>query len=80
METSLKSCACGRQFTQADSTGPSCFKCKLSTVGFGFRGVAGVGRSAFQEHTVRSYLDESDRKVVASGGNPTDFEPVTNWM
>lgn len=72
----VKTCACGRTFTEEDSYGRTCFKCKLGTVGFNFVGVAGRGRKAFNEHTVSSYLAEADHNITASGGDVNDYEHV----
>lgn len=74
MET-ITECACGRTFTQQESSGSTCFKCKVSNIHFGFRGVSGPGRKKFHEETIKSYVEQSDRNIRAQGLNPKkDFE------
>lgn len=81
MET-LKTCACGREFTENESSGETCFPCKLGAVGFGFRGVTGPGRKNFNSHTIRSYVEAGDREIRRQGGDPKkDFEFTGNrWV
>jgi hypothetical protein len=46
-----KVCDCGRVFTDDESSGDTCFPCKLKGVGFTFAGGGGYGREAFHERT-----------------------------
>lgn len=77
-----KTCACGRTFTEVQSSGSVCFPCKLNTVGFNWRGPAGYGRKAFADTTMREVIADGDRNIVANGGDPKkDFEFVGNrWV
>ena len=76
-----KVCACGNQFTESQSSGDSCFKCKLRSVGFGFRGPTRATRDDFHNNTIRSVIEKSDRDITAAGGNPKDYEPVgQRWV
>jgi len=76
MADTFKLCeSCGRAFTEAESTGNHCFKCKVDNVNFGFRGVTGFGRAKFHDETIRSVVEASDRDIRSAGGDPKkDFE------
>lgn len=82
MESATTTCECGRQFTQTESSGRHCFKCKVSNVNFGFRGVTGIGRKKFHDETIKSVVEASDRDIRSVGGDPKkDFEPIgTRWV
>lgn len=45
-------CECGRTFTQEQSSGTLCFKCKLDGVRFSFVGGGSYGRRMFHDKTV----------------------------
>lgn len=81
MSNELKTCECGKEFTEEQSSGDLCFKCKVDGVRFSFRGVAGWGREQFNKHTVRSYVADADRAIEASGGSTADYEFTGNrWV
>lgn len=71
--TDTKTCECGETFTQAQSSGDVCFKCKISGIRFAFRGATGHGRKHFHDTTMREAVEQSNRDIVAGGGNPKDY-------
>lgn len=56
----MKECACGREFTDEQSSGDTCFKCKVSSVRFGFIGGGGYGRESFHNYSTR----EIEKEIV----------------
>ena len=49
----VKTCIeCGRGFTEEQSAGKYCFKCKLDGVRFNWVGGGGYGRKRFHDYTV----------------------------
>jgi hypothetical protein len=76
-----KTCRCGATFTEAQSSGRDCFKCKTQTVGFTWRGPSRASKQNFHDYTIRDVINESDRNLTNNGSNPKDFEPVgTRWV
>ena len=70
---SYKTCECGRQFTDEDSSGDLCFPCKLKGVKFSFVGGGSYGRQAFKGET----NSEIARRTVAEGkAKGFDLEPI----
>lgn len=51
----IKPCACGKRLTEAGRE--TCFHCRVSSIGFRFRGGAIHGRDAFH-YTQREFLKE----------------------
>lgn len=82
MADELKTCDCGATFTESESSGKTCFKCKLGTVGFTWRGPTRASREDFHNNTIRSVLDEGNRNCEALGGDPKkDLVHVGNrWV
>ena len=77
MADDFKLCACGRTFTQSQSSGATCFKCKLSTVGFTWRGVRDT-RQSFSSETIPQVIRDTERQAAANG---VEVEPVgTRWV
>lgn len=70
MSEALKTCSCGATFTEAESSGKHCFKCKINTVGFTWRGPCKATRQDFHDNTIRSVLAEGDANCAALGGDP----------
>ncbi len=54
----MKHCACGRTFSEADSTGEWCFRCKLDGLKFNFVGGGGYGREQFHNETNAGFARE----------------------
>jgi hypothetical protein len=77
-----KTChSCGTSFTEAQSSGRVCFKCKVATVGFTWRGPSRASKQNFHDYTIRDVINESDRNLAANGSNPKDYEPVgARWV
>lgn len=67
MESATTTCECGREFTPAQSSGPTCFKCKAQSIGFNWRGATGIGRKNFHDSTIRGAVEESIRAEKAAG-------------
>jgi hypothetical protein len=77
MAETLKLCSCGRTFTDAQSSGDTCFKCKLATVGFTWRGVRDT-RESFSTETIPERIRETESMAAANG---VEVEPVgTRWV
>ncbi len=70
MADELKTCDCGATFTEAESSGKHCFKCKVNSVGFGFRGVFRPTREDFHNNTIRGVIAEGDKNIRDLGGDP----------
>ena len=80
-ETTKICTSCGGGFTESQSSGKHCFKCKVNTIGFTWRGPSRASREDFHNNTIRSVLAESDRNIAASGGNVKDYETVgPRWI
>jgi hypothetical protein len=56
-----KTCECGRQFTEEQSSGEWCFRCKLDGLGFSWVGGGSYGRKAFHDKTIA----EAQRDMLA---------------
>lgn len=77
MVEASKLCACGREFTDSESTGDTCFKCKVSSVGFTWRGVRDT-RQSFSQETISERIRETERQAASNG---IEVEPVgTRWV
>jgi hypothetical protein len=70
MSDSIKTCECGRQFTDAQSSGKWCFRCKLDGLQFNFVGGGSYGREAFHSKTTREVQEETVRRATALGYKP----------
>lgn len=79
MET-LKVCACGREFTEEQSSGDVCFRCKVDTIGFTWRGPTRASKQNFHDYTIREAIAEGDANIRANGGDPKEFESATRWV
>lgn len=79
--TATKTCQCGRTFSDADSHGDTCFKCKIQGIRFTFRGATGSTRKSFHDTTIKEAIAESDRNIKAAGGKPEDYQYTANqWV
>lgn len=67
MDEPLKTCACGREFTESQSAGKLCFKCKLSGVSFNWVGGGSYGRKAFHDKTVTEVQNEIVARSTSLG-------------
>lgn len=77
MVEALKTCSCGRTFTESQSSGDTCFKCKVATIGFTWRGVRDT-RESFSNETIPERIRETESMAAAAGVN---VEPVGNrWV
>jgi hypothetical protein len=65
-----KICSCGATFTEAQSSGKHCFRCKVDTIGFSWRGPTRASRQDFHDNTIRGVLEEGNRNYAALGGDP----------
>ena len=72
MTNVLKRCDCGREFTEAQSSGDTCFKCKLKTVGFTWRGVRDT-RESFSNETMPQVIRDTKRQAAENG---IEIEPA----
>jgi hypothetical protein len=81
-ETPVKTCrSCGNSFTEAQSSGRDCFKCKVNTVGFSWRGPTRASKQNFHDYTIREAIEEGNRGIEATGSKVSDFEHVgTRWV
>ena len=71
---------CGGAFTQEQSTGHVCFRCKTRSIGFTWRGPTRASRQDFHDNTIRSVLAEGDRNADALGIKD-QLEPIgTRWV
>lgn len=67
MSEPLKTCHCGAQFTESQSSGRNCFRCKMSTVGFTWRGPTRASKQNFHDFTTREVIEDSIRHEKANG-------------
>ena len=74
--------SCGGEFTESQSSGRDCFKCKVNTVGFNWRGPTRASREDFHNNTIRSVLEEGNANCIALGGDPKkDLEHTgSRWI
>lgn len=64
----LKQCAnCGDEFTEAQSSGKHCFKCKMYSIGFTWRGPTRATKQNFHDQTIGEAVRESFANEKASG-------------
>lgn len=77
-----KTChSCGDPFTEAQSSGRHCFKCKINTVGFTWRGPSRASKQNFHDYTIRDVVEEGNRNIEATGGSVSEFEPIgSRWV
>jgi hypothetical protein len=67
-DVDTKQCAtCGEPFTQEQSSGKHCFRCKIRSVGFTWRGPTRASKQNFHDHTIGEVVRESVRQEKASG-------------
>lgn len=77
MAESIKLCSCGCEFTESQSSGDTCFKCKVATIGFTWRGVRDT-RESFSNETIPEVIRDTERQAAANG---VEIEPVgTRWV
>jgi hypothetical protein len=62
-----KICECGRSFTESQSTGRWCFRCKLEGIRFNWVGGGGYGRQAFHDKTVGEVQREHVEGAARAG-------------
>lgn len=60
-------CSCGRTFTQEQSSGDTCFPCKLGGVAFNWVGGGGYGRKQFHATTNAEVIRETERNAARAG-------------
>lgn len=72
MTNVTKLCACGRSFTEEQSSGDTCFKCKIASVGFTWRGVRDT-RESFSNETIPEVIRETKAQAAANG---IEIEPA----
>jgi hypothetical protein len=66
-------CECGKEFTQEESSGSWCYRCKLDGLSVNWVGGGGYGREAFHSQTV----GEGQRMMMAEAkAKGIDAEPV----
>jgi hypothetical protein len=78
MDDVLKTCECGKQFTEAQSSGKHCFGCKTRSIGFAWVSGGGYGRSVFNRATIGEAIRQSDADA-AKCKNPTE-RIGTRWV
>jgi hypothetical protein len=66
-------CDCGKSFTQEESSGSVCYRCKLDGLSVTFVGGGGYGREAFHSQTV---LEGQTRMMAEAKSKGIDAEPV----
>ena len=73
--STIKLCAaCGCEFTEAQSFGKHCFKCKVATIGFTWRGPTRATKQNFHDHTIGEIARESVAASEAAGtAKETEF-------
>ena len=62
----IKACACGKRVTEPGRE--ECFHCRVSTIGFAFRGGAVVGRDGFhmtKQDFLREHTGSETEKQLA---------------
>lgn len=69
MYDEVKICECGREFTEAQSSGAHCFRCKLDGIRFNWVGGGGYGRKAFHDKTNTEVMRETESRAQANGVN-----------
>ena len=67
MSYSMKICECGRHFTEEQSSGVWCYRCKLDGLRVNWVGGGGYGRAAFSGGTVKEHIDAQMRLANANG-------------
>lgn len=68
MDTATKTCRrCERSFTEEQSSGEYCFKCKVNTIGFTWRGPTRATRDNFSNQTIREAVTESMHNEKRAG-------------
>lgn len=67
MDTATKTCRCGAIFTEEQSSGDTCFKCKVGTIGFTWRGPTRATRDNFSNQTIREAITESMHNEKRAG-------------
>jgi len=79
METlAMKTCACGKRYTEEQSSGDVCFPCKARSLNWTFVGPTKRTKADFHEKTIKGELDRKKADMERMG-TTKDFEPVTNW-
>lgn len=80
MTSPTKTCHCGAKFTEEQSSGDICFRCKVSTIGFTWRGPTRASRQNFHDHTIKSVIEDSVRAEKAAGTS-SDMQPIgQRWV
>lgn len=73
MSDSFSTCECGKQFTQDQSSGIWCYRCKLDGLRVNWVGGGGYGREAFHGSTVKEAVESQLAQAKAKG---VDAVPV----
>lgn len=71
---------CGTAFTQEQSTGDVCFRCKVHSVGFGWRGPTRATKQNFHDQTIREAITESMANERAAGNEKNMDFVGTRWV
>ena len=71
----MKACkSCGAEFTDEQSSGAVCFRCKLQNVGFTWRGPTRASKQNFHDLTIREAVQQSfDAEKRAGTHETSDF-------
>ena len=63
----FKTCECGKEFTEDQSSGVTCYRCKLDGLMVNWVGGGGYGRDAFHSGTVKEHVDSQLAQAEANG-------------
>lgn len=67
-DTEVKLCrTCGREFTEAQSSGKHCYPCKIHSIGWTWRGPTRATKQNFHDHTIAEIARESVAQSEAAG-------------
>jgi hypothetical protein len=70
----MKQCAeCGKKFSEEDSSGAFCYRCKLDGLSFNFVGGGSYTRGMFNKQTVK---EGQDRMIAEARSKGNDIELV----
>lgn len=69
----MKQCDCGKQFTEEQSSGRICYRCKLDGLSFNFVGGGSYTRGMFNKQTVK---EGQDRMIAEARSKGNDIELV----
>lgn len=71
-------CSEEKTVDEMPARGPICFRCHVQGIKFGFVSGGGYGKSVWNDHTIKSYHDETVAGAKAAG---VKLQPVgTRWV